>query len=91
MVDANTNLGDETWLRGERDGALRGWREGAHEQPRHRGRDDQSEGRGQWPDIQRAVVGYDVAADVAVVQLKSASELKTVPIGSSSAVKVGAR
>ena len=38
-----------------------------------------------------SVVGYDVAADVAVVQLKGASKLKTVPIGSSSAVKVGAK
>ena len=46
-------------------------------------------GNGQTYDA--SVVGYDVAADVAVVQLKSASGLKTVPIGNSSAVKVGAK
>lgn len=37
------------------------------------------------------VVGYDVAADVAVLQLKGATGLKTVPIGNSSSVKVGAK
>ena len=37
------------------------------------------------------VVGYDVTADVAVLKLKGASGLKTVPIGNSSSVKVGAR
>jgi S1-C subfamily serine protease len=37
------------------------------------------------------VVGYDVAADIAVLQLKGAAGLKTVPIGNSSSVKVGAK
>lgn len=37
------------------------------------------------------VVGYDVAADVAVIQMKSASELTTVPLGDSATVKVGAK
>ncbi len=37
------------------------------------------------------VVGYDVADDVAVLQLKGATGLKTVPIGNSSSVKVGAK
>ena len=37
------------------------------------------------------VVGYDVAADVAVLQLKNASDLKTVPIGNSTSVAVGAK
>lgn len=37
------------------------------------------------------VVGYDVAADIAVLQLKGASGLTTVPIGNSSSVKVGAK
>jgi S1-C subfamily serine protease len=35
------------------------------------------------------VVGYDLAADVAVLQLKGASGLKTVSLGDSSKVKVG--
>jgi S1-C subfamily serine protease len=37
------------------------------------------------------VVGYDVAADIAVLQLKGAAGLKTVPIGNSSSIKVGAK
>ena len=37
------------------------------------------------------VVGYDVAADIAVLQLKGATGLKTVPIGNSSSVRVGAK
>ncbi len=37
------------------------------------------------------VVGYDVADDVAVLQLKGATGLKTVPIGNSSSVGVGAK
>ncbi len=36
------------------------------------------------------VAGYDVNADVAVLKLKGASGLKTVPIGNSSSLKVGA-
>ena len=36
------------------------------------------------------VVGYDITADIAVLQLKGASELKTVPMGNSSSVKVRA-
>jgi S1-C subfamily serine protease len=35
------------------------------------------------------VVGTDPTADVAVIQLKNASGLKTVPLGDSSSVKVG--
>ena len=35
------------------------------------------------------VVGYDVTGDVALIQLQDASGLATVPIGNSSAVKVG--
>jgi S1-C subfamily serine protease len=35
------------------------------------------------------VVGYDVTGDVALIQLQDASGLTTVPIGNSSAVKVG--
>jgi S1-C subfamily serine protease len=35
------------------------------------------------------VVGYDVSADVAVLQLKGASHLATVPVGGSSVVRVG--
>ena len=35
------------------------------------------------------VVGYDLAADVAVVQLKNASNLQTARIGSSTGAKVG--
>ncbi len=35
------------------------------------------------------VVGYDVADDIAVLQLKNASGLNTIAIGSSSAVKLG--
>jgi S1-C subfamily serine protease len=37
-----------------------------------------------------SVVGYDVTADIAVLKLRGASGLKTVPIGNSSPVKVGA-
>jgi S1-C subfamily serine protease len=37
------------------------------------------------------VVGYDVADDVAVLQASGASNLKTVSLGSSAAVKVGQR
>ncbi len=37
------------------------------------------------------VVGYDVAADIAVLQLKGATGLKAVPIGNSSSVRVGAK
>ena len=37
------------------------------------------------------VVGYDVAADVAVLRLNGASGLKVVPIGSSISGKVGAK
>ena len=37
------------------------------------------------------VVGYDVAADIAVLQLKGAAGLKAVPIGNSSSVRVGAK
>ncbi len=36
------------------------------------------------------VVGYDRAADVAVIQLQAASGLSTVPLGDSSTVRVGA-
>jgi S1-C subfamily serine protease len=35
------------------------------------------------------VVGYDVADDIAVLQLKGASGLQTIQLGSSSSVKVG--
>ena len=35
------------------------------------------------------VVGYDVADDVAVLQLSGASNLKTLPLGDSSSVNVG--
>jgi S1-C subfamily serine protease len=35
------------------------------------------------------VVGYDVTGDVALIQLQDASGLTTVPVGNSSAVKVG--
>ncbi|HUZ19011.1 MAG TPA: trypsin-like peptidase domain-containing protein [Acidimicrobiales bacterium] len=35
------------------------------------------------------VVGYDVSADIAVLQLKGASGLKTAAIGNSTTVKVG--
>jgi S1-C subfamily serine protease len=37
------------------------------------------------------VVGYDVAADIAVLQLKGATGLRTVPVGNSSSVRVGAK
>jgi S1-C subfamily serine protease len=37
------------------------------------------------------VVGYDTTADVAVLQLQKASNLKTVKKGSASSLKVGAR
>jgi len=37
------------------------------------------------------VVGYDTTADVAVLQLRKASNLKTVTIGSASKLKLGAR
>lgn len=37
------------------------------------------------------VVGYDRGSDVAVIQLQGASGLKTVPLGDSSTVTVGAR
>ena len=37
------------------------------------------------------VVGYDVADDIAVLQLKGATGLKTVPIGNSSSLRVGAK
>jgi S1-C subfamily serine protease len=37
------------------------------------------------------VVGYDVADDIAVLQLKGATGLKTAPIGNSSSVRVGAK
>jgi S1-C subfamily serine protease len=37
------------------------------------------------------VVGYDTSADVAVLQLSNASNLKTVKIGNASALTVGAR
>ena len=37
------------------------------------------------------VVGYDVAADIAVLQLKGAAGLKAVPIGNSSSVRVGTK
>ncbi len=36
------------------------------------------------------VLGYDVAADVAVVQLQHASNLETAPIGTAASAKVGA-
>ncbi len=36
------------------------------------------------------VVGYSLTSDVAILQLKNASGLKTVPLGDSSTVKVGA-
>jgi S1-C subfamily serine protease len=36
------------------------------------------------------VVGYDPSSDVAVLQLEHASGLKTVPLGNSSGVRVGA-
>lgn len=36
-----------------------------------------------------AVVGYDVTADVAVLQLKNASGLKTAPLGNSATAKIG--
>jgi S1-C subfamily serine protease len=36
------------------------------------------------------VLGYDATRDVAVLQLKNASNLKTIGIGDSSAVKIGA-
>ena len=36
------------------------------------------------------VVGYDVTADIAILQLKDASGLKTVTLGDSSKVQVGA-
>src|ERR1051325_11682764 len=35
------------------------------------------------------VVGYDVADDVAVLQLQSASNLKTVTIGNASTLRIG--
>jgi S1-C subfamily serine protease len=38
-----------------------------------------------------AVVGYDVAHDIAVLRLKGASGLPTADLGDSSAVKVGAK
>ena len=37
------------------------------------------------------VVGYDTTADVAVLQLQKASNLKTVTTGSASSLKLGAR
>jgi S1-C subfamily serine protease len=37
------------------------------------------------------VVGYDTTADVAVLQLQNASNLKTVTIGNASALGIGAR
>ena len=37
------------------------------------------------------VVGYDIAADVAVLRLNGASGLKVIPIGNSTSVKVGAK
>jgi S1-C subfamily serine protease len=36
------------------------------------------------------VLGYDVTGDIALIQLQGASGLKTVPVGDSSTVKVGA-
>jgi len=36
-----------------------------------------------------SIVGYDASADIAVLQLKSASGLKTIPLGDSSTLKVG--
>lgn len=36
-----------------------------------------------------SVVGYDINADIAVLQLKNASGLKTIPLGNSQTVKVG--
>ena len=36
-----------------------------------------------------SVVGYDVASDIAVLQLKGASGLATISLGSSASVKVG--
>lgn len=36
------------------------------------------------------VVGYDIDADIAVLRLEGASGLKTVPIGNSSSLRVGA-
>jgi S1-C subfamily serine protease len=39
---------------------------------------------------QAKVVGYDVTGDIALIQLKGASGLPTVPIGNSAAVKSGA-
>jgi len=36
------------------------------------------------------VVGYDIADDVAVLQLRNASNLKTVTVGKASALRVGA-
>src|SRR5262245_30283399 len=36
------------------------------------------------------VVGYDIADDVAVLQLRSATNLRTVTIGSSATLRVGA-
>jgi S1-C subfamily serine protease len=36
-----------------------------------------------------SVVGYDVADDIAVLQLKNASGLQTISLGSSASVKVG--
>jgi S1-C subfamily serine protease len=38
-----------------------------------------------------SVVGYDRSSDVALLQLKGASGLQTVPLGDSSAMSVGAR
>jgi S1-C subfamily serine protease len=38
---------------------------------------------------QAKVLGYDVTGDIALIQLQNASGLKTVPLGQSSAVKVG--
>jgi S1-C subfamily serine protease len=35
------------------------------------------------------VLGYDVTGDIALIQLQGASGLKTVPLGTSAAVKVG--
>ena len=36
-----------------------------------------------------AVIGYDKAADIALIQLQGAAGLRTVPVGNSAAVKDG--
>jgi S1-C subfamily serine protease len=38
---------------------------------------------------QAKVLGYDVTGDIALIKLQNASGLKTIPVGKSSAVKVG--